>query len=69
MTIKIDKKITKYRVEKPGEAGLISVPERTLCAGKCHHVPHVHADWSVDLAWPVIVGKGHERTVRDAGAR
>jgi len=48
-------------IGNPADAKLISVPERSLCAAKCHHVPHVHADWSVDLAWPVIVGKGHER--------
>ncbi|HEX5098912.1 MAG TPA: multiheme c-type cytochrome [Polyangiaceae bacterium] len=51
-------------IGNPADAALISVPERSLCAAKCHHVPHVHADWSVDLAWPVIVGKGHERKRR-----
>jgi len=55
--------------EKPKQAGLISIPERSLCAAKCHHPPHVHADWSVDFAWPVIVGKGHERTPQDAGEK
>ena len=49
-------------IANPADAKLISVPERSLCASKCHHVPHVHADWNVDLAWPVVVGKGHERT-------
>jgi len=56
-------------IGNPADAKLISVPERSLCAAKCHHPPHVHADWSVDLAWPVIVGQGHERTPKDAGAK
>lgn len=54
-------------IGNPADAKLISTPERSLCAAKCHHVPHVHADWSADLAWPVIVGRGHERK-RKAGA-
>ena len=49
-------------VENTADMKLISVPDRSLCASKCHHVPHVHPDWNVDFAWPVIVGKGHERT-------
>jgi len=53
----------------PADATLISVPERSLCAAKCHHVPHVHADWSVDLAWPVVVGKGHERSPKPGTAK
>lgn len=45
--------------EKPKDPTLIQLsPERTLCA-ECHHPPHVHDDWSVDLAWPQILGKGH----------
>jgi hypothetical protein len=56
-------------IGNPADPKLISVPERSLCATKCHHVPHVHADWSVDLAWPVIVGVGHQRAPRDAGAK
>jgi hypothetical protein len=51
-------------VGKPTDASLISVPERSFCAGKCHHPPHVHDDWSVDAAWHVIVGKGHERVAK-----
>jgi hypothetical protein len=56
-------------IGNPGDSKLIAVPERSLCASKCHHVPHVHADWNVDLAWPVIVGKGHERTPSPAGTK
>ncbi|HEV8551325.1 MAG TPA: multiheme c-type cytochrome [Polyangiaceae bacterium] len=55
--------------DKPKEPGLVTIPERSLCAAKCHHPPHVHADWNVDFAWPVIVGKGHERTAKDAGKK
>jgi hypothetical protein len=56
-------------IGNPADSKLISVPERSLCASKCHHVPHVHADWNVDFAWPVIVGKGHERAKKPAGAK
>lgn len=45
----------------PDDKTLISIPERSLCAGKCHHPPHVHADWSADAVWSVIVGPGHQR--------
>ena len=48
-------------VGSPSNKAFISVPDRALCAQKCHHPPHVHADWSVDDAWKVIVGKGHQR--------
>lgn len=43
----------------PNDPTLIQAsPPRTLCA-ECHHPPHVHDDWSVDLAWPQILGQGH----------
>jgi hypothetical protein len=48
-------------VSSPADPALVSVPERSFCAGKCHHPPHVHDDWSVDASWPVVVGKGHQR--------
>jgi hypothetical protein len=51
-------------VANPADAALVSIPERSFCAGKCHHPPHVHDDWSVDAAWHVIVGKGHERAAK-----
>jgi hypothetical protein len=47
-------------IGSPEDKALISIPERTLCAGKCHHPPHVHADWSADAVWSVIVGPGHQ---------
>jgi len=56
-------------IGNPADPTLISVPERSLCASKCHHVPHVHADWSVDLAWPVIVGEGHQKKAPSGGAK
>ena len=47
-------------VEKPKEPGLIArSPEKSLCASKCHHPPHVKPSWSVDEAWRHIIGKGH----------
>ncbi len=46
--------------ENPGAPGAIErSPSRTLCASACHHPPHVGADWSVDVAWPQIIGEGH----------
>jgi hypothetical protein len=46
-------------VAMPKADKLIALPERSLCAGTCHHPPHVHADWSVSDAWPKIIGPGH----------
>jgi hypothetical protein len=53
-------------VANPIDLSLIAIPERSLCASKCHHPPHVHADWSVDAAWKVIVGPGHQKTRKAA---
>jgi hypothetical protein len=54
-------------IGNPADASLISVPDKGFCGPKCHHVPHVHPDWSADLVWGVIVGEGHQRKKRDAG--
>jgi hypothetical protein len=43
----------------PKTANLISLPEHGLCAGTCHHPPHVHADWDAAAAWQKIIGPGH----------
>ena len=45
--------------EAPKASGLISLPEHGLCAGTCHHPPHVHPDWDADAAWQKIIGPGH----------
>ncbi len=34
-------------------------PDRQLCATRCHHSPHEDANWSVNAAWPKIIGAGH----------
>jgi hypothetical protein len=34
-------------------------PKRELCAQRCHHSPHVAPSWSVNDAWPRILGPGH----------
>ncbi len=34
-------------------------PKRELCAQRCHHSPHVAPTWSVNDAWPKILGPGH----------
>ncbi|HTQ04878.1 MAG TPA: multiheme c-type cytochrome [Polyangiaceae bacterium] len=49
-------------IGSPDDQALVSIPERSLCAGKCHHPPHVHPDWSADAVWSVIVGPGHQLT-------
>lgn len=41
------------------EGTIKAEPSRSLCASACHHAPHVGPDWSVDVAWPQIIGKGH----------
>ncbi|HEY4105067.1 MAG TPA: cytochrome c family protein, partial [Polyangiaceae bacterium] len=46
-------------VDSPKDDKLIALPERSLCAGTCHHPPHVHADWDVNAGWQKIVGPGH----------
>lgn len=38
---------------------IVASPSRSLCAGSCHHPPHVNEGWSVDEAWKHIVGPGH----------
>ncbi|MDF3066489.1 MAG: hypothetical protein K0R38_2090 [Polyangiaceae bacterium] len=37
----------------------IKMPALSFCASECHHPPHVHPGWSVDAAWPKIIGPGH----------
>jgi 2',3'-cyclic-nucleotide 2'-phosphodiesterase (5'-nucleotidase family) len=43
-------------------SAIVASPPKTLCAGTCHHPPHVPAGWNPDDAWKVIVGKGHGRS-------
>jgi hypothetical protein len=38
---------------------IVSKPEITLCAAKCHHPPHVKSDWTASAAFSHIVGPGH----------
>lgn len=38
---------------------IIRKPDRQLCANRCHHSPHVAPSWTVDEAWPKILGEGH----------
>lgn len=46
--------------DDPSIKGAIKAePARSFCASACHHAPHVGPDWSVDVAWPQILGKGH----------
>ncbi len=37
---------------------ILLTPPKTLCK-KCHHTPHVGADWDVEHAWKGIIGQGH----------
>lgn len=47
-------------VENPADESLIQLtPSRSLCASSCHHPPHVGSDWTVEEAWPKILGPGH----------
>ena len=48
-------------VESPLTEKAIALPEQSLCAAQCHHVPHVKPDWSVTASWAKIVGPGHQR--------
>lgn len=38
---------------------ILGKPDRALCAPLCHHPPHVKPEWSVEEAWPRILGPGH----------
>lgn len=47
-------------ITSPMDEKLIQrVPKRSMCAARCHHPPHVKEDWSVNEAWPKILGPGH----------
>lgn len=47
-------------LENPSDKKAIQLsPPRGMCASSCHHDPHVEKTWSVDEAWPHILGKGH----------
>jgi hypothetical protein len=50
--------------ESAGSTELIRLrPEASVCRG-CHHAPHVADDWSIEQAWPRIVGPGHGASSR-----
>jgi len=47
-------------VAKVDDPALIRrAPDRSFCATRCHHPPHVADDWNVNQAWAHIVGPGH----------
>jgi hypothetical protein len=46
-------------VAAPNDKTLVKMPGLSFCASECHHPPHVHPGWSVEAAWPKIVGPGH----------
>lgn len=37
---------------------IVLTPPKDLCR-KCHHEPHVKADWDIEEAWKRTLGKGH----------
>ena len=47
-------------IDNPADKSAIQrAPAKTMCASACHHPPHVGKTWSVEEAWPHILGKGH----------
>lgn len=52
---------SRHLADNKDALAIIAKPERSLCGPKCHHMPHVKADWSVDRAFEQIVGPGHGR--------
>jgi len=50
---------SRHEDDPADTSALVRSPPKTLCAPACHHPPHVPADWNVDRAWEVILGKGH----------
>lgn len=52
---------SRHVADNADKLAIIGSPERSQCGPKCHHLPHVKADWNVDRAFEQIVGKGHGR--------
>jgi hypothetical protein len=52
---------SRHLADNRDKLAIIAKPERSMCAPKCHHEPHVKADWNVDRAFEHIVGPGHGR--------
>jgi hypothetical protein len=52
---------SRHVADNKDKLAIIAKPDRAQCGPKCHHLPHVKADWSVDRAFEQIVGKGHGR--------
>jgi len=51
---------SSLHVAAPKDKSLIQrTPPKTFCATECHHPPHVKNDWSVEQAWPRVLGPGH----------
>jgi hypothetical protein len=49
---------SRHEKDPENKAFITRVPDRSLCQ-KCHHPPHVADEWSVDDAWPKVIGPGH----------
>jgi hypothetical protein len=52
---------SRHVADNKDPLAIVAKPDLAQCGPKCHHVPHVKADWSVDRAFEQIVGKGHGR--------
>lgn len=50
---------SRHPGDPSNDALLVKHPSKDLCAASCHHPPHVGPTWSVDEAWPHILGPGH----------
>jgi hypothetical protein len=52
---------SRHVADNKDPLAIIAKPDRAQCGPKCHHLPHVKADWSADKAFEQIVGPGHGR--------
>jgi hypothetical protein len=50
---------SRHEDDPTDTSALVLSPPKTLCGPACHHPPHVQEGWNVELAWSVILGKGH----------
>lgn len=50
---------SRHEDDPEDPALIVAKPDRSLCAAKCHHPPHVGEEWNAAEAWKHIIGPGH----------
>lgn len=52
---------SRHATSPTDPALIVAHPAPESCVSKCHHTPHVNADWDVMQALPHVLGPGHGR--------